>query len=114
MSPKRQTSAKSRTQKPTGDDGWTVLSWDDPTEWADSRSVDRGRTYQKQGRVHDLAISEDGWLIATVTGGAFYAVTVWYEASAKKAGAIYSLCTCPLAPAAANMLWRSMPSTSED
>ena len=96
MSPKQQTSAKSKAQKPSRDDGWTVLSWDDLAEWAGSRSVDRGRTYQKQGRVHDLAISEDGWLLATVTGGARYAVTVWYESSAKKAGAIYSRCTCPV------------------
>ncbi len=96
MSPKQQTSAKSKAQKPSRDDGWTVLSWDDLAEWAGSRSVDRGRTYQKQGRVHDLAISEDGWLLATVTGGARYAVTVWYESSAKKVGAIYSRCTCPV------------------
>lgn len=96
MSPKQQTSAKSKAQKPSRDDGWTVLSWDDLAEWAGSRSVDRGRTYQKQGRVHDLAISEDGWLLATVTGGARYAVTVWHESTAKKAGAIYSRCTCPV------------------
>jgi len=96
MSPKQQTSAKSKAQKPSRHDGWTVLSWDDLAEWAASRSVDRGRTYQKQGRVHDLAISEDGWLLATVTGGARYAVTVWYESSAKKAAAIYSRCTCPV------------------
>ena len=96
MSPKQQTPAKSKLQKPSRDDGWTVLSWDDLAEWAGSRSVDRGRTYQKQGRVHDLAISEDGWLLASVAGGARYAVTVWYESSAKKAGAIYSRCTCPV------------------
>ena len=96
MSPKQQTSAKSKAQKPSRDDGWTVLNWDDLAEWAGSRSVDRGRTYQKQGRVRDLAISEDGWLLATVTGGARYAVTVWYESSATKAGAIYSRCTCPV------------------
>ncbi len=58
MSPKQQTSAKSKAQKPSRDDDWTVLSWDDLAEWAGSRSVDRGRTYQKQGRVHDLAISK--------------------------------------------------------
>ena len=96
MSPKQQTSAKSKARKPSGDDGWTLLNWDNLAEWAGSRSVDRGRTYQKQGRVHDLAISEDGWLLATVTGGARYAVTVWYESSATKAGAIYSRCTCPV------------------
>jgi uncharacterized Zn finger protein len=58
MIPKQQTSAKSEVQKPSRYDGWTVLSWDDLAEWAGSRSVGRGRTYQKQGPVHDLAISE--------------------------------------------------------
>lgn len=96
MSSKQQRAAKGKAHKVSRNDGWTALSWDDLAEWAGSRSVDRGRTYQKQGRVHDLAISEDGWLLATVTGGARYAVTVWYESSAKKAGAIYSRCTCPV------------------
>jgi hypothetical protein len=49
MSPKEQTLAKSKVQKPSRYDGWTVLSWDDLAEWAGSRSVGRGRTYQKQG-----------------------------------------------------------------
>jgi uncharacterized Zn finger protein len=96
MSSKQQRAVKGNAHKVSRKDGWTALSWDDLAEWAGSRSVDRGRTYQKQGRVHDLAISEDGWLLATVTGGARYAVTVWYESSAKKAGAIYSRCTCPV------------------
>lgn len=96
MSPKQQTSAPSKAQKASRSGGWTVLSWDDLAEWAGSRSVDRGRAYQKQGRVHDLAISEDGWLLATVTGGARYAVTVWCEAPAMEVGAIYSRCTCPV------------------
>jgi len=58
--------------------------------------VDRGRAYQKQRRIHDLAISEDGRLLATVTGGSRYAVTVWCEPSPKRRGAIYSRCTCPV------------------
>lgn len=96
MSPKQQTSAPSKAQKTSRSGGWTILSWDDLTEWAGSRSVDRGRAYQKQGRVHDLSISEDGRLLATVTGGARYAVTVWCEQSPKTRGAIYSRCTCPV------------------
>jgi uncharacterized Zn finger protein len=96
MSPKQHTSPKSKAQKTSRYGGWAVLSWDDLAEWAGSRSIDRGRTYQKQGRVHDLAISEDGCLLATVTGGARYAVTVLCESSAKMAGAIYSRCTCPV------------------
>ena len=77
MSSKQQHAVKGKVQKATKDQGWIALSWDDLAEWAGSRSVDRGRTYQRQGRVHDLAISEDGWLLATVTGGARYAVTAW-------------------------------------
>jgi uncharacterized Zn finger protein len=96
MSSKLQRDTKAKQSGDARKSGWAVLNWDDLAEWAGSRSVDRGRTYQKQGRVHDLAISEDGWLLATVTGGARYAVTVWYESSAKKAGAIYSRCTCPV------------------
>jgi uncharacterized Zn finger protein len=48
--------------KQAQNEGWATLSWDDLTEWAGSRSVSRGRAYQSQGRVGDLAISEDGWL----------------------------------------------------
>jgi len=96
MNSKEQRTVKGKDQKTSQKSGWTTLSWGDLTEWAGSRSVDRGRAYQKQGRVHDLAISEDGWLLATVTGGARYAVTVWCEQSPKKSGAIYSRCTCPV------------------
>lgn len=97
MNSKQQRTAKGKEQKASRKNGWTALSWDDLTEWAGSRSVDRGRAYQKQGLVHELAISEDGWLLATVTGSARYAVTVWCEQSTKTSGAIYSRCTCPVA-----------------
>lgn len=96
MNSKQQRTVKGKDQKASRKSGWTALSWDDLTEWAGSRSVDRGRAYQKRGRVHDLAISEDGWLLATVTGGARYAVTAWCEQSPKTSGAIYSRCTCPV------------------
>ena len=96
MNSKQQRTVKGKVQKTSLKGGWAALSWDDLTEWAGSRSVDRGRAYQKQGRVRDLAISEDGWLLATVTGGARYAVTVWCELAPKKSGAIYSRCTCPV------------------
>ncbi len=69
MSAKQQRAGKSKESGGERNGGWAALSWDDLTEWAGSRSVDRGRAYQKQRRVHDLAISEDGWLLATVTGG---------------------------------------------
>jgi uncharacterized Zn finger protein len=96
MSAKQQRAGKSKESGGVRNSGWTALSWDDLTEWAGPRSVDRGRAYQKLGRVYNLAISEDGRLLATVTGGARYAVTVWCEPSPKRSGAIYSRCTCPV------------------
>jgi uncharacterized Zn finger protein len=96
MSSKEQRAVKGKDHRVSRNEGWNALSWDDLTEWAGSRSVERGRAYQKQGRVHDLAISEDGRLLSTVTGGARYAVTVWCEPSPKGRGAIYSRCTCPV------------------
>jgi len=96
LSSKQKHAVKGKVHKVPQNQGWTALSWDDLTEWAGPRSVERGRAYQKQGRVHDLAISEDGWLLATVTGGERYAVTVWCEQSAKTGGALYSRCTCPV------------------
>jgi uncharacterized Zn finger protein len=96
MSAKQQRGRKSKESGGVRNGIWTALSWDDLTEWAGSRSVDRGRAYQKEGRVHGLATSEDGRLVATVTGGSRYAVTVWCEPSPKRQGAIHSRCTCPV------------------
>ena len=96
MSSKQQRAVKGKEPKVSRNEGWNALSWDDLTEWAGSRSVERARAYQKQGRVHDLAISEDGRLLSTVTGGARYAVTVWCEPSPKGRRSIYSRCTCPV------------------
>jgi hypothetical protein len=62
---------------------------------AGARSVSRGRAYQSQGRVDDLTVSEDGWLLASVTGGDRYAVTVWCDPERKTGGFLYSRCTCP-------------------
>lgn len=47
---------------------WASLTWEDVNSWAGSRSASRGRTYQRQGRVADLAVTEDGKLLATVMG----------------------------------------------
>ncbi|MGA2250346.1 SWIM zinc finger family protein [Terracidiphilus sp.] len=76
--------------------GWAALTWDDLVEWAGERSVSRGRAYQGQGRVDDLAIAEDGRLLATVAGGDRYAVTVWCDSETKKGVALDSRCACPV------------------
>jgi len=95
MSTKRPAAAEDKSER-SQKKGWATLSWDDLTEWAGSRSVSRGRAYQAQGRVDDLAISEDGWLLASVTGGEVYSVTVWCDQEQKKGKALYSRCTCPV------------------
>jgi uncharacterized Zn finger protein len=51
----------------------------------------RGRAYQRSGRVHDLAISTDGKIIATVSGTRSYTTGVWWEAEV-----LHSRCTCPV------------------
>lgn len=70
---------------------WESLTWDDVANWAGSRSVTRGRAYQRGGRVRDLGISAEGKLLATVAGGHRYATGVWWEADALR-----SCCTCPV------------------
>ncbi len=68
---------------------WESVTWDDVANWAGSRSVTRGRAYQRGGRVRDLGISTEGKLLATVAGGRRYATGVWWEADALR-----SRCTC--------------------
>jgi len=76
--------------------GWVSLTWDELDDWAGSRSVSRGRAYQRQDRVKNLTISEDGRLLATVVGGDRYVVSVWLNAGKKKHEKIESHCTCPV------------------
>jgi uncharacterized Zn finger protein len=75
--------------------GWAKLTWDDLERWAGSRSVSRGRTYQRGGRVKDLKISSDGDLLATVVGGDRYATTVALSPGRKRPS-LESSCTCPV------------------
>ena len=65
------------------------------SNWAGARSAARGTAYPSQGRVDDLTISEDGWLLVSVTGGDRYAVTVWCDPEGKTGGVLYSRCTVP-------------------
>jgi len=74
---------------------WAALTWDDLDEWAGPRSVSRGQAYQRGGSVSDLVISKDGRLLANVTGGDDYVVSVWLDQKRKR-GSIHSQCTCPV------------------
>lgn len=67
------------------------LAWNDLEEWTGSRIVSRGKNYQRQGRVYDLAIVEDNGLIAWVDGTERYATKVVMEDD----GLPESICTCP-------------------
>ncbi len=75
---------------------WTSLTWGDVDVWATGRSMARGRTYQRQGRVKDLAATEDGRLLATVVGGERYTASVWLTSSAEHESKLQSKCTCPV------------------
>jgi uncharacterized Zn finger protein len=79
----------------SSDARWTKLTWDDLERWAGSRSVSRGRTYQRGGRVRDLNISQAGELLATVMGGARYVTTVALSPGRKRPS-LESVCTCPV------------------
>ncbi len=82
--------ARQRTAA-TAADHWAALTWDDLEQWAGSRSVSRGRSYQRGGRVRDLAVGDDGTLLATVQGTQRYAVRVALAGKRPQ-----SRCTCPV------------------
>lgn len=67
------------------------LTWDDLNEWAGSKIVSRGRSYQQQGRVSESAHTEDGALVAWVDGSDRYATTV----DSGDDGTLSSMSTCP-------------------
>jgi len=72
-------------------DQFVDLTWNDLEEWAGTRIVYRGKNYQRQGHVSDLAVTEDNGLVAWVDGTMRYAVKVSMEES----GVPDSFCTCP-------------------
>src|SRR3990172_7784279 len=66
------------------------LTWADLESWAGTKIVSRGTSYQKSGAVRDLAVTDEGGLLAWVRGSENYATT----ASMEK-GRLSSDCTCP-------------------
>lgn len=78
---------------------WSSLTWDDLDEWAGERAVSRGQSYQHKKRVINLALSEEGRLLANVIGGELYVCAVWLDLSRTKGTKIQSLCTCPVGSA---------------
>ena len=78
-------------QKDTPLQHFTTLSWDDIVTWAGYKIADRGRHYQRDGRVKDLATTESGSLVASVLGSELYDVQVSMDSD----GNLASQCTCP-------------------
>ena len=72
-------------------DRFSDLTWDDIEAWAGGKIVSRGQNYQRQGRVSDLAVTDDSSLIAWVDGSARYATRVVMDED----GLPDSICTCP-------------------
>jgi len=67
------------------------LSWEDLREWAGSKIVSRGKSYQHQKLVSKLAILDNGGLLAWVDGTSRYATQVTIGDD----GLPESICTCP-------------------
>jgi uncharacterized Zn finger protein len=54
---------------------FTTLSWNDLEQWAGPTILERGKSYQR--RVHDLAVTDENHLVATVAGSKPYITRVW-------------------------------------
>ena len=72
-------------------DPFSKLTWEDLEEWAGAVIVGRGRPYQRNGAVENLAHTEDGTLVAWVRGTRRYATSVRLT----KRNGLESSCTCP-------------------
>jgi len=71
-------------------DPFLDCDWATLEEWCGTRTLARGRQYQRDGRVYDLSCSGDGLLVAWVEGTERYATAVMSDAG------ITSVCTCPV------------------
>ncbi|MBN1843845.1 MAG: hypothetical protein JW883_16390 [Deltaproteobacteria bacterium] len=63
-------------KKKTRLDRFSDLTWNDIEEWAGGKIVARGKSYQRQGRVSDLAVTDNGAMLAWVDGTERYATRV--------------------------------------
>ncbi len=99
--PRKKTSASRLDQPPAAEAiadaaAWVKLTWDDLEQAFGSRSVQRGRSYQRSGHVRNLAISSDGRLLAEVQGTRRYVTSAQLDAKKKSRGRIVGICTCPV------------------
>ncbi len=84
-------------RKPASAAEWKKLTWGDLTDWAGSRTVTRGKSYQENGYVTGLCVSEAGVLLAWVQGGRRYATRVHLDLTRRRRShRIMSRCSCPV------------------
>jgi uncharacterized Zn finger protein len=65
------------TAKSREPDRFKELTWADIEDWAGSKVLSRGKTYQRL--VDELAVTPEGGLIATVQGGKKYTTLVDFQ-----------------------------------
>jgi len=82
---------RSMAGEPETSDIFRALTWGDLDEWAGAKALSRGKRYQREGRVRELACLPWGDLIAWVAGTRRYATTVSTDGES-----IESRCTCPV------------------
>ncbi|MFT5326338.1 MAG: putative Zn finger protein [Planctomycetaceae bacterium] len=90
---------KTRKSKETATQAfpWEKLTWDDVSKWTDSRSLERGRSYQRQGAVRNLNQLPDGGLLADVSGTHRYATRVSVAGrSGDLSKRLEAVCSCPV------------------
>lgn len=76
---------------------WEKLTWNDLSEWTDSRSLERGRSYQRQGAVSNLNLLPDGGLLANVMGTHQYATRISVAGGrGDLSKRLESVCSCPV------------------
>lgn len=76
---------------------WEKLTWDDLSQWTDSRSLERGRSYQRRGAVRNLNLLADGGLLADVSGTHRYATRVSVAGRSRDLSKrLEAACSCPV------------------
>jgi len=77
--------------KPDMSDLFLDLDWTTLETWAGSKTLSRGRQYQRDGRVLELVRSPSGSIVAWVDGTERYATEVYFDDDDLR-----SVCTCPI------------------
>jgi uncharacterized Zn finger protein len=80
-------------KKKTPLERFTELTWGELEVWAGAKITSRGKNYQRRGCVSELAVTDDGALLAWVEGSKRYATKV----SMDDDGLPESICSCPYA-----------------